>query len=518
MADEKVPPRDITLAFKRLKSISENKMCFDCHASNPTWASITYGVFLCIDCSGFHRQLGVHITFIRSIQLDTNWTWTQLRNMQLGGNGRANAFFRQHNLVTKDSKAKYNHRVAKMYKERLSAMVRKDIEVNGVQSLHVADHQNAPTTPDEKEVDFFQEIVDTHTNTESPNTLRANEELENAVSNGHVDLGHLSSSPPKRGARVSTIGGRKPTTNKNKRIATKKGGLGATKTKANFNEIESAAMDQDKQREKTELKMESECIPQDEREPLSSSLLYQSASTKKEEDRLKSLDPKKAAQLERLGMGCGHRSFAHSVSGSMKTVEQTDPVSKEFSREYHNATYEERSGSFFDNYQIEGTSKFSTGYFPNNEVSSYDSNGAVGSYDSNGTVGSWGKEEMAGRHKNEPERSFSSRSRSISKPSASKSADDVQKKYGNAKSISSAQMFGNEQSATDNNLQNFSSSSSISSADLFANKKPSTFTSSMTASVDYNKIKDSVQQVTGKLSNMASGVLGSLQSRYNGTH
>ena len=55
----------------------ENKYCADCDSKGPRWASWNLGIFLCIRCAGIHRKLGVHITKVKSINLD-QWTAEQI--------------------------------------------------------------------------------------------------------------------------------------------------------------------------------------------------------------------------------------------------------------------------------------------------------------------------------------------------------------------------------------------------------------------------------------------------------
>lgn len=45
-----------------LRRVPGNSMCCDCGSSEPDWASLNLGTLLCIECSGIHRRLGVHVS------------------------------------------------------------------------------------------------------------------------------------------------------------------------------------------------------------------------------------------------------------------------------------------------------------------------------------------------------------------------------------------------------------------------------------------------------------------------
>ncbi|WRX14051.1 Arf GTPase activating protein - like 1 [Theobroma cacao] len=74
------------------REIPGNDICAECSAPEPDWASLNLGILLCIECSGVHRNLGVHISKVRSLTLDVKvWEPSIVELFRTLGNAYCNS-------------------------------------------------------------------------------------------------------------------------------------------------------------------------------------------------------------------------------------------------------------------------------------------------------------------------------------------------------------------------------------------------------------------------------------------
>ncbi|KAI8597118.1 hypothetical protein EDD21DRAFT_447281 [Dissophora ornata] len=76
----------------QVRKIPGNEICADCKSISPMWASVNHGTVLCIECSGIHRSLGVHVSKVRSLNLD-KWETETVGIMLSLGNEKTNKIF-----------------------------------------------------------------------------------------------------------------------------------------------------------------------------------------------------------------------------------------------------------------------------------------------------------------------------------------------------------------------------------------------------------------------------------------
>ncbi|KAK2507230.1 hypothetical protein MC885_018733, partial [Smutsia gigantea] len=78
---------DLTKAIiEDVQRLPGNDVCCDCGSSEPTWLSTNLGILTCIECSGIHREMGVHVSRIQSLELDKLGTSELLLAKNVGNN------------------------------------------------------------------------------------------------------------------------------------------------------------------------------------------------------------------------------------------------------------------------------------------------------------------------------------------------------------------------------------------------------------------------------------------------
>ncbi|KAI8329643.1 hypothetical protein BC941DRAFT_362423 [Chlamydoabsidia padenii] len=308
----------IEIVFRKLKQNRYNKACFDCMSKNPSWASIPFGVYICTECSSAHRNLGVHISFVRSTVLDT-WTWEQLRYMKVGGNQSALEFFSKHSdlATSKDTRLKYGGRAGQLYKAQLDKKVAQDTVENP--NNVIIDNGMEPETSTSSSIETKNSDVVSTSAVEKPTEavpvpvavpkseimeqepLTTSSQLPPTTGTHNINQPHITSN------QIPTVSTRKlRSTMTTTRRNTKPNKFGVKKAAVNFDFEQAEANAKQESERRTKLGYNdnddaTEVVSSEDREArtMSSRLMYQQPSS----DDKKTIQSEQNDTIEKLGFG-----------------------------------------------------------------------------------------------------------------------------------------------------------------------------------------------------------------------
>ena len=111
--------------IEEIIKLETNSKCFDCGSEKSKWASLNNGIFLCLKCVGIHRNFGLNISLIRSLEIDL-WDEKQILYLKKGGNENFKNFLIEYDISLNSSiELKYKSKASDYYRKKLKNIVEK---------------------------------------------------------------------------------------------------------------------------------------------------------------------------------------------------------------------------------------------------------------------------------------------------------------------------------------------------------------------------------------------------------